>query len=95
MRTNKSKAKPVSSWRCQRQAGAMKALQRVVWSLIFLGFGAHLVNAEEQGSQVQQRMSEKDLYQILHVDSRRKRMLHLGLVKGKGLREPFVKKNMK
>ena len=40
----------------------MKALQRVVWSLIFLGFGVHLVKAEEQ---VQQRMSEKDLYQIL------------------------------
>ena len=39
VRTNKSKAKPVSSWRCQRQAGAMKALQRVVWSLIFLVFG--------------------------------------------------------
>ena len=56
VKTNKSKAKPVSSWRCQRQAGAMKALQWVVWSLIFLGFGAHLVIAEEQGSQVQQRM---------------------------------------
>ena len=26
----KCKTKPVSSWRCQRQAGAMKALQRVV-----------------------------------------------------------------
>ena len=34
--------------------GAMKALQRVVWSLIFLGFGLHLVKAEEKGSQVQQ-----------------------------------------
>ena len=54
VKTNKSKTKPVSSWRCQRQAGAMKALQWVVWSLIFLGFGVHLVNAEEQGSQVQQ-----------------------------------------
>ena len=27
----------------------MKALQGVVWSLIFLMFGVHLVNAEEQG----------------------------------------------
>ena len=42
----------------------MKALQRVLWSLIFLGFGVHLVKAEEQGSQVQKRMSEKDFYQI-------------------------------
>ena len=55
---NKSKTKLVSCWRCHRQAGAMKALQRVVWSLIFLGFGVHLVKAEEQGSQVQQRMDE-------------------------------------
>ena len=36
----KSKTKPASSWRCQRLAGAMKALQRVVWSLIFFGRGA-------------------------------------------------------
>ena len=64
VKTNKSKNKPVSSWRCQRQAGAKKALQRVVWSLIFLGFGVRLVNAEEQGSQVQQRMSENDFDQI-------------------------------
>ena len=61
--TDKSKTKPVSSWRCQRQPGAMKALPRLVWSWIFLGFGMHLVIAEEQGSQVQQRMSEKDSYQ--------------------------------
>ena len=63
VRTNKSKAKPVSSWRCQ-QAGAMKALQRVVWSLIFLVFGVHTVNAEEQGNQAQ-IMSEKDPYPTL------------------------------
>ena len=42
VKTNKSKTKPVSSWRCQRQADAIKALQRVVWSLIFLRFGVHL-----------------------------------------------------
>ena len=77
MKTNKSKTKPVSSWRCQRQAGAVKALQRVVWSLIILGFGVRLVNAEVQGSQVQQRMSEKDLHQTLQVDVPwRKKMLH-------------------
>ena len=46
VKTNKSKTKPVSSWRCQRQASAMKALHRVVWSLIFLVFWVHLVNAE-------------------------------------------------
>ena len=48
VRTNKNKGKPVSSWRCQRQAGTMKALQRVVWSLIFLMFGVHMAKAEEQ-----------------------------------------------
>ena len=45
-RTNKSKAKPVSSWRCQRQAGAMKVLQRIAWSLLFLVFGVHLADNE-------------------------------------------------
>ena len=57
VKTNTSKTKPVNSWRCQRQVGAMKALQRVVWNSIFPGIGVHLVSAEEQGSQVQQRMS--------------------------------------
>ena len=61
VKTNKSKTRPVSNWRCRGQAGVMKTLQRVVWSLIFLGFGVHLVKAEEQGSQVKQRMCEKDL----------------------------------
>ena len=41
----------------------MKAVHRVVWSLIFLVFGVRMVNAEEQGVQVQQR-TEKDLGQI-------------------------------
>ena len=55
-------SKPVTSWRCQRQAGAMKALQRIVWSLIVLGFGAHLVKCGKgcREVSVQQRMSEKD-----------------------------------
>ena len=43
------------------QAGVMEALQRVEWSLILLVFGVHSVNAEKQGSQEQQRMSEKRL----------------------------------
>ena len=36
----------------------MKALQRVVWSLIFLVFGVHMMNAEERGNQAQ-ILSEK------------------------------------
>ena len=74
--TNKSRIRPVSDWRCRGQAGAMKALQRLVWSLIFLLFGMHLVKAEEQASQVKQRMSEKDLYQIhqFEVPRMRKKM---------------------
>ena len=48
VKTNRSKTKPVSNWRCQRQAGAVKALQRTVWSLIFLGFVVYLAKAEEQ-----------------------------------------------
>ena len=53
----------------------MKALQRVLWSLIFLGFGVHMVNAEEQGIQVRQ-MNGKELYPNHRVenDSRRRRM---------------------
>ena len=38
VKMNKSKAKSVSSWCYQRQAGSMKAHQRVVWSLIFIVF---------------------------------------------------------
>ena len=68
VKMNKCKTRLVSNWRCRGQAGVMKALQRVVWSLIFFGFGVHLVKAEEQGSQVKQRMSERDLYQVLQVD---------------------------
>ena len=64
VKMNKSKTKQVSSWRCRRQPGAVKVLQREVWSLIFLGFGVHLVKAEEQGSQVQQRISAKDCFHI-------------------------------
>ena len=37
----------------------MKALQRVVWSLIFLVSGVRMVSAEEQGNQAQ-IMSEED-----------------------------------
>ena len=66
---NKSKVKPVSSWFYQRQAGSMKALQRVFLSLIFLVLGVRMAKAEEA-----QKMSEKDLYPILQVDFRWKRM---------------------
>ena len=53
----------------------MKALQRVVWSLIFFVFGVRMVNAEEQGIQAQ-KMREEDLYPTPRVDLRWKRMLH-------------------
>ena len=59
VKANKSKTKPVRSWRCQHQARAMKALQRVVWSLIFLVFEVHLVNAEEQENQAHQGIAKK------------------------------------
>ena len=49
---NKSRAESVSSWCYQRQAGSVKALQQVVWNLIFLVFGVHLANAEEQENKV-------------------------------------------
>ena len=69
----KSKTRPVSNWRCRGQAGVMKALQRVVWSLIFLVFGVDMVKAEEQGNQAQ-ISGEKNLYPIPRVDVRWKRM---------------------
>ena len=84
------KVKPVSSWCYQRQAGSMKALQRVAWSLIFLVFGVHMVNAEEQGSQAQ-KMSEKDHYPIPRVDLRWKRMLYWGTCEWKWDERVFCK----
>ena len=48
MKTSKKDKKPVKSWCCHHQADAVKALQRVVWSLIFLVFGVHSVNAEDR-----------------------------------------------
>ena len=53
----------------------MKALLRVVWSLIFLVFGVRMVNAEEQEIQAQKTRRE-DLYPTRRVDLRWKRMLH-------------------
>ena len=90
VRTDKSKAKPVSSWRCQRQAGSVKALQRVVWSLIFLVFGVHMVNAEEQGIQVQQRI-EKIFVELPKSTSSGRGYFTGGPVRGKGKRKPFVR----
>ena len=48
VKMNENKVKPVSIWCYQRQAGLPKALQREARSLIFLVFGVHMVNAEEQ-----------------------------------------------
>ena len=78
------------------EAGAMKALQRAVWSLSFLGFGVHLVNAEEQGSQVQQRMSEKDFIKLPKSMSHGGRIGFTGgLVKWERLRELIAKMKKK
>ena len=40
VKMNKSKANSINSWFYQRQAGSIKVHRRVVWSLIFLVFGA-------------------------------------------------------
>ena len=53
----------------------------------------HMVKAEEQGSQVQQRMSVKDFYQTPQLDvPQRKKMLHRRTCEGTRLRELVVKK---
>ena len=53
----------------------------------------HMVKAEEQGSQVQQRMSVKDFYQTPQLDvPQRKKMLHRRTCEGTRLRELIVKK---
>ena len=69
----------------------MKALQRVVWSLIFLVFGVHMVNAEEQGIQVQQRI-ETDLGEIPRgVEVRWKKMVDWGTCECKWDERAFCK----
>ena len=73
----------------------MKALQRIVCSLIFLGSGVHMVNAEEQGSQVQQRMREKDLYQTPQADFPWKRMLRWETCQGEKFEGTSVKRKEK
>ena len=70
---NKNKEKPVSSWAMPTSGGSMKALQRVVWILIFLVYGVHTAKAEEQEIQVQKR-SEKDPHPIPRVDNSHKRI---------------------
>ena len=52
----------------------MKALQRVAWSLIILGFGVCRAKVEEPDTQAK-KMSEKDSYPNARVDVRWKRML--------------------
>ena len=63
MGTGPSKAEPVSSWCYQRQAGSIKVHQRVVWSLIFIVFGVHLVKAE-----VQEDQANKEIVREVHPD---------------------------
>ena len=86
VRTKKRKAIPVSSWCYQRQAGSMKALQRVVWSLIFLAFGVDMAKAKAPEIQAQRR-SEKGIRPIPQVDLRWKRMHSCEkFVNGNGMR---------
>ena len=54
VKMNKSKAESVRSWCHQRQTGSVKAHQRVVWSLIFIVSGVHLVKAEVQEDQARE-----------------------------------------
>ena len=51
----------------------MKALQRVVWSLIFLVLRVHVANAEEQENQVHWGIA-REVYQTLQADVQWKRM---------------------
>ena len=74
VKMNESEAELVSSWCYQRQAGSVKALQRAVWSLIFLVFGVCRAKVEEPEIQAQ-KMSEKDFYPNHRVDVRWKGML--------------------
>ena len=60
VKMNKSKAEPVSKWRCPRQAGSIKVHQRVVWSLIFIVFGVCLVKAEVQEDQGNKEIARED-----------------------------------
>ena len=88
VKMNKRKVKPISSWCYQHQVGSMNALQRVLWSLIFLVLGVCMAKAEE--SEIQARkMSEKDLYPIHQVDFRWKHSWDI--VNGDGMREFFAK----
>ena len=63
VKMNKSKAEPVSKWRCPRQARSIKVHRRVVWSLILLVFGVHLAKAE-----VQEDQAHKGIAREVHPD---------------------------
>ena len=70
---NKSKAEPISSLCFQRKAGSMRALHRVVWSLIFLVFGGALGECGGAGKKVHQGIAE-EVYPTLQLDLRWKKM---------------------
>ena len=95
VKTNKSKTRPVSNGRCRVQAGVLKALHRVIWSLIFLGFGVHLSKAEEQGSQVKQRIEKISVKcpEEWRSDGRGCTLVRIG--NGNGMREVLVKNKKK
>ena len=64
MKMNKSKAEPVCSWHCPRQAGSFRVHQRIVWSLIFLLFGVNLAKAEVQEDEAH-KVIEREAHQDL------------------------------
>ena len=87
----KNKVTPVSSWCYQCLAGFLKALQRVVWSLIFLVFGVCKATVDQA-----QKMREKDLYPIFPESTSDERGCFCGRrVTGNGMIEFFVKKKKK
>ena len=62
----------------------------MVWSLIFLSFGVRMVNAEEQGSQVQQVIEKKTFTKFTKSTSNGRGYLTGGLMNGKEMRKPFL-----
>ena len=66
VKMNKSKAGQISNWDFQRKAGALKAHQRAVWSLIFIVFGVHLMKAEVPETQAH-KGTARDVHPDLDV----------------------------
>ena len=69
VKMNKSKARTNRQLGPPARGGSLeKAHQRVVWSLIFIVFGVHLVKAEEQENR-EHKMIAREVHQDLQVDT--------------------------